>query len=73
MGRNQVEATVANRDGGFILCHVPPNDHYNHYLHNGYVAFLQYGACGASLYETLSKNSTAHFRLHLLASFVSSL
>ena len=44
MGRNQIETTVANRDGGFILCQVPPNDHYNHYLHNGYMAFLQYGA-----------------------------
>ena len=27
---------IANRDGGFILCQVLPNDHYNHYLHNEY-------------------------------------
>ena len=30
--------------GGFILCQVPPNDRYSHYQHNGYMAFLQYGA-----------------------------
>ena len=34
-----VGTTVANRDSGFILYHVPPNDHYSHYPHNGYVAF----------------------------------
>lgn len=34
-----VETTVANRDGGFILCQVLPNVRYNHYQHNGYVAF----------------------------------
>ena len=34
-----VEATVAFRDGGFILCQVPPSDHYSHYPHNGCVAF----------------------------------
>lgn len=38
-----VGTTVANRDGGFILCQVPPNDHYNHYPYNGYVAFWQGG------------------------------
>ena len=35
-----VETTVANRDGGFILYQVPPNDHYNHYRHSVYVEFL---------------------------------
>ena len=34
-----VETTVANRDGGFILCQVLSNVRYNHYQHNGYVAF----------------------------------
>ena len=38
-----VETTFAYRDGGFILCQVPPSDHYNHYPHNGYVAFWQGG------------------------------
>ena len=36
-----VETTVANGDGGFTLGQVLPNGHYNHYLHNVYVAFLQ--------------------------------
>ena len=39
-----VETTVANRDGGFTLGQVLPNDHYNHCLHNEYVAFLLSGA-----------------------------
>ena len=39
-----VETTVANRDGGFTLCQVLPNDHYNHYLHNEYVEVWQGGA-----------------------------
>lgn len=30
---------VANHDGDFILYQALPNVHYNHYLHNGYVAF----------------------------------
>ncbi len=34
-----VETTVAFRDGGFILCQVPPSDHYSHYPHNGCVSF----------------------------------
>lgn len=34
-----VGATAAMRDGGFILCQVPPSDHYSHYPHNGYEAF----------------------------------
>ena len=37
-----IKATVAIRYGGFILYQVPPNDHYSHYPHNGYVAFLLY-------------------------------
>ena len=32
---------IANRNGGFILCQVLPNDHYNHYLHNEYVEVWQ--------------------------------
>lgn len=39
-----VETTVVYRDGGFILFQVPPNGRYNHYLHNGYVAYLLYVA-----------------------------
>ena len=35
---------IANRDGVFTLGQVPPNAHYNHYLHNEYVAFLLSGA-----------------------------
>ena len=35
-----VETIVANRNGGFTLGQVPPNDHYNHYRHSVYVAFL---------------------------------
>ena len=27
---------IANRNGVFTLGQVPPNDHYNHYLHNEY-------------------------------------
>ena len=37
-----VETTFANRDGGFILCHVPPSNHYSRYPHNEYVACLLY-------------------------------
>ena len=35
---------IVNRNGVFTLGQVPPNDHYNHYLHNEYVAFLLSGA-----------------------------
>ena len=35
---------IEDKESGFILCQVPPHDHYNHYRHNGYMAFLQYGA-----------------------------
>ena len=31
--------TVAINNNGFILCQVPPSDHYSHYLHSRYVAF----------------------------------
>lgn len=27
---------IVNRNGVFTLGQVPPNDHYNHYLHNEY-------------------------------------
>ena len=38
-----VGTTAAMRDGGFILCQVPPSVHYSHFPHNGYVAFWQGG------------------------------
>ena len=47
-----VETTVANRNGGFILCQVLPSDRYSHYLHNEYVAY--------TLVFTLRKDGTAH-------------